>query len=421
MVLLNRDRAMTFMRQCGLDAIVASSTHNVTYLSDYACWIDSLFKAYMMRPGAPTDLNHNYAVLPAESEAGLVLPAIWAANAGDAWVRDLWLHGAGDLDLSAVPAALSGDLADLHRRVQDGQQRSDAVDALRALLQQRGLASARIGIEFDGLSEREQQRAREALPQAHLLDCSNLLRLIRMVKSDEELRRLERSTQINYGASQVALSAARRGDSLRELRDRYVALVVAAGAGLDHFIASPGGTGIQQAPNYRLADGDVLYVDYGCVYEHYYSDNGTTLIVGECPPEMDQRYTVLREGLRRGVDLLRPGVQASAIRQAMIDALAEGGIHGSNAHGHGIGLEVRDYPIIMPDNGLRIRDDCVDVASDVPLEAGMVVNLELPLYLFGVGSLHMEQTFLITTDGCRRLDSSEPTVPIQVAREVATA
>jgi Xaa-Pro aminopeptidase len=74
----------------------------------------------------------------------------------------------------------------------------------------------------------------------------------------------------------------------------------------------------------------------------------------------------------------------------------------------------------MPANGLRIRDDCVDVSSDVPIEAGMVVNLELPMYLFGVGSLHMEQTFLVTTDGCRRLDSTEPTAPIQVGRQVAT-
>jgi Xaa-Pro aminopeptidase len=101
----------------------------------------------------------------------------------------------------------------------------------------------------------------------------------------------------------------------------------------------------------------------------------------------------------------------------MIDALVEGGISGSNAHGHGIGLEVRDYPIIMPNNGLRIRDDCIDISADVPLEADMVINLELPLYLFGAGSLHMEQTFLITPEGCRRMDSDEPTRPLQVEVE----
>jgi Xaa-Pro aminopeptidase len=196
--------------------------------------------------------------------------------------------------------------------------------------------------------------------------------------------------------------------------------VTDAGARLDHFIAAPVGIGLQEMPEYRLGPGDVLYVDYGCVYEHYYSDNGTTLVLGDWPPEMERRYAVLRQGLQAGTELLRPGVRASQIRQAMIDALASGGVHGSNAHGHGIGLEVRDYPIVMPATDLRIHDECVDVSSDVPLEAGMVVNLELPLYLFGVGSLHMEQTFLVTATGCRRLDSSEPTLPIQVGRAVAS-
>jgi Xaa-Pro aminopeptidase len=114
-------------------------------------------------------------------------------------------------------------------------------------------------------------------------------------------------------------------------------------------------------------------------------------------------------------------MRSSAIRQAMIDTLADGGITGSNAHGHGVGLDVRDYPIIVPDSGLRIRDDCVDVSADLPLEEGMVVNLELPLYLFGAGSLHMEETFEVTRDGCRRLDASVPTHPVQVAAEALPA
>ena len=155
--------------------------------------------------------------------------------------------------------------------------------------------------------------------------------------------------------------------------------LVELGAQPDHFIASPQGIGLQEVPDYRLADGDVLYVDYGCIYEHYYSDNGTTLVVGDFDSVLEGRYAVLREGLEAGIDHLRPGVRASSVRQAMIDRLAQGGVTGSNAHGHGIGLEVRDYPIIMPDTGLRIRDDCAALTADVPLEEGMVVNLELPL------------------------------------------
>jgi Xaa-Pro dipeptidase len=420
MVLLNGDRARACMRQCDLDAIVATSPRNVLYLSDYYCWLDPQFKAYMMRPGAPAELSHNFAVFSAQGDAALVLPAIWAANAAECWVQDLWLYGAGDLDLSAVPPAVQPDVSELLQRVQAGRQRSNAVQALHDLLGERRLTEGRIGVELEGLSSGERQRLADALPRADIRDCSNLLRVIRMVKSAEEVRRLESSTRINHEAAMASLGAARVGTTIRQLSDDYVSHIAGAGAQLDHFIASPHGIGLQEVPDYRLEDGDVLYVDYGCVYQHYYSDNGTTLVMGAFDADFAGRYEVLRRGLQRGIEQLRPGVAASTIRTAMIDTLGEGGITGSNAHGHGIGLEVRDYPIIMPDSGLRIRDGCVDISSDVPLEANMVVNLELPLYLFGAGSLHMEQTFLITHDTCRRLDSNAPTRPVQVELEVAS-
>jgi Xaa-Pro dipeptidase len=419
MVLLNSDRALALMRQCDIDAIVATSPRNVLYLTDYYCWLDPMFKAHMMRPGAPAELSHNFAVFAASGEASLVLPAIWAANAAESWVQDLWVHGSGDLDLSAVPAVLQPNLANLLQRIRVGRTRTNALEALRDLLRERGLADARIGIELEGLSPTERQGLAEALPQADIRDCSNLFRVIRMVKSVEEVRRLERATRIAYQAAADSLGSARVGTTIGELRHHYISKIVESGAQLDHFISSPHGIGIQEVPDYRLTDGDVLYVDYGCTYDHYYSDNGTTLVVGRLDAEFARRYEVLRAGLDAGIHQLRPGVAASEVRRAMIDTLAEGGITGSNAHGHGIGLEVRDYPIIMPDSGLRIRDDCIDIPSDVPFEPGMVVNLELPLYLFGAGSLHMEQTFLITPGGSRRLDSDEPTRPVQVELEAA--
>src|SRR5438105_2854127 len=134
MVLLNRDRAVALMRECDVDAIVATSPPNVLYLSDYACWLDPLFKAYMMRPGAPAELAHNFAVLPAAGEPAFVVPGIWAGNAADSWVQDLWLHSIGDLDLSAVPSTLDPSTADLLRRVEAGRQRANAIEAVRDVL-----------------------------------------------------------------------------------------------------------------------------------------------------------------------------------------------------------------------------------------------------------------------------------------------
>lgn len=59
------------------------------------------------------------------------------------------------------------------------------------------------------------------------------------------------------------------------------------------------------------------------------------------------------------------------------------------------------YPIVVPPTGLPIRDDCIEVDSDIAMEPGMVVNLETPLFLPTAGALQIEKTFVVTEDGNR--------------------
>ena len=75
------------------------------------------------------------------------------------------------------------------------------------------------------------------------------------------------------------------------------------------------------------------------------------------------------------------------------------GLRGSSPHGHGVGLEVRDYPILVPSNRRRIRDGTVDVTADVPLEPGMVINLEVGNFSPNRYSIQYETTHQITEDG----------------------
>ena len=185
------------------------------------------------------------------------------------------------------------------------------------------------------------------------------------------------------------------------------------GADFDHYAYGVRGTGIATRAGCSLRDKDFLYLDFGCIYRGYFSDAGITLVVGDPAPGVLGKYQALVECQERALENAQPGVRVSRLADAMQDYLRETGITSCFPHGHGVGLEVRDYPIIVPDNGLRIRDDCVDVPSDVKLEENLVINLEAGLFLFGVGSLQCERTFVVTAHGCRRLvcqDRSEPII-----------
>jgi len=96
----------------------------------------------------------------------------------------------------------------------------------------------------------------------------------------------------------------------------------------------------------------------------------------------------------------------------MLNYLASNGIGSCAAHGHGIGLECRDYPAIMPSLKQTVRDDFITMNADFPLEENMVLNLEVPYYLFGTASCIVERTVRVTASGYAELTRQEREDPI---------
>jgi len=402
-MLLHLDRARDFMRRCGLDALVAASWVNITYLTDYYNWIDPLFREYMMAPGASSSLGQGFAVLPLEGEPALIISPLNLVNAADLWVRDIVTFGAYGLDEAVPSAALTGEGPRLLATLTQPAVAASPVEALLHVLRSRGLADGRLGLDREGLTASASAALPSALPRAQVKDASNLFRLIRAVKCPEEIRRLERSAQINEDVGLETLALAGPGRSALDLVHHYRARVAALGTDYDHFSFSPWGMGITSEAAYNFAPGDIQFVDFGCLYGRYFSDTGMTLAVGDAAPAMLERHAALRAAMAAGMAAIGPGVRSSTVRGAMGQALRDNGVTASNPHGHGLGLEIRDYPILVPDNGLRLRDDCIDEPSDLPLEVDMVFNLESAIFTAGAGSVHIERTFVVTPGGCRPL------------------
>jgi Xaa-Pro dipeptidase len=413
--MLNRERALAYMREHELEAIVAVSPVNVRYFTDYACWLAPLFREYMTSPGASSDLSQrNFALFPLEGEPALVVEAMWAATAADSWVRDIHVVGDGGFELPSAPSRLPENLRRIADAVHPARDAS-AVDALTTALEQRGLHRARIGVELEAVSTRTAGEISDHLPRAQILDCTNVIRLIRAVKSEAELARLEHAATIAERAAHEALAAVKPGSRAGEAIECFRAALASAGADFDHFALGPRGVGMTTKGDYTFADLDAMYLDFGCIYEGYFSDTGTTICLGSPPESVRERHRAVRACLREGSRAIRPGVTGSQVCSAMWDALSEHGVTKSFPHGHGIGLEVRDYPIIVPDNGLRIQDDCIDVPSDLPFEAGMAVNLEAAVFILGEASIHTEQAFVVTPDGVRSLTDQEREQPLVLA------
>jgi Xaa-Pro dipeptidase len=158
---------------------------------------------------------------------------------------------------------------------------------------------------------------------------------------------------------------------------------------------------------YPVRERDVLLLDVGCLFRSCVSDTGVTLALEPLAGEAAERYDLVRDCLEAGAGALAPGVHVSAIYRAM-RGVVDGTLAVSSApQGHGLGLEPRELPFIGPPTELRLADDVVDVAVDQALEPGMVINLEVPLQLPGHYAVHVERTFLITTDGVEPITTQD--------------
>jgi Xaa-Pro dipeptidase len=410
---LNHSRAVAYMQRCGLDALVVASPANVRYVTGFHCWLASAFKEYMVEPGASTRLaQQNFAVLPLTGDPALVVEPYFVIDTAELWVHDVRPAGPGEFENGHAPAALPPELGSAFRTLQHGAA-PDPIVALADAITDRDLAGARIGIELEAVRPDSLAQLRKLLPGAELLDCSNLLRLVRAVKSDEELERLRRAAEVAEGAAAAAFAQARPGATFGEVVAIYRARLGEAGADFDHFALGVRGLGVSSHATYAFGEDDVLFADWGCNLAGYFSDTGTTACLSEPTPQVLERHGAIRAALRAGAAALRPGALSSTVQAAMREALSAHGITATFPFGHGFGIESRDYPILVPANGRRIADDCIDVDADLPLEEGMVVNLEVPVFTLGVGSMQTEQSFVVTADGTRPLADQPREAPLR--------
>jgi Xaa-Pro dipeptidase len=400
------------MKENNLDALIATSPVNVKYFSGYSCWLEPLFREFMLNPGASSEFSmRSFVVFPREGAPALIVKSNMSPEAADLQIDDLRVYGESGLDYSLPPAPSADTEPRFLSLLRDTPGSTTAIQALTAALRDRGLDSARIGLEMEGLSGEMKAKLHETLPRAEVLDCSNLIRLVRAVKTEKEVRLLAQAAGIAEQAAFESLAEVRVGGRTRDLVHRFQSRVGKCGATYDHFSLSLNGLGISSEPDRTFRSQDVMFIDFGCIVSSYFSDTGTTLAFSPLSPELARRYDAMRSSVEHASKMTRPGIRSSTIQAAMAAVVREAGITHSFPHGHGMGVEIRDYPILVPANGLEIRDECLSVSSDLPLEEGMVINLEAPLFMPTVGALQVEKTFVVTGDGCRELipqDRSRP-------------
>lgn len=233
----------------------------------------------------------------------------------------------------------------------------------------------------------------------------HLVRDLRAIKNRKEIEKLKESARLNYAGFEHIAKQLKVGVSERELSVAYEIFCLKEGAekpAFEPIIAFGKNSALPhyRAGGARLKKGDVVLFDLGAQLDGYASDMTRVRFFGPANAKLKQFYTVVRDAHQAALTLCKAGVQVGALDRAARAVMASAGVEELFVHslGHGIGLEVHEFPLIKnsgPDHLFLLKE-------------GMAITIEPGLYLPGTGGIRYEDTLLITENGFLNLYPKDP-------------
>lgn len=242
-------------------------------------------------------------------------------------------------------------------------------------------------------------RLMEARPDVRPVLGSAPVDRARMQKDAGELALMREASRLNDEAIRRTIAGLREGMTELEASALYLAnarAVGGSGCSFEPLICFGAGCAEPHhaSDDTRLKKGDAVIIDVGLVYNSYCSDMTRTVFFGEPSPEQQKVYDVVRRANEAGRAAVRPGLPMKLFDRAARQVIEDAGYGPFFTHrtGHGIGLEVHEFP----DNS---------ATSEIIAQPGMVFSVEPGVYLPGQFGVRIEDLVTVTDTASETLNA----------------
>lgn len=254
---------------------------------------------------------------------------------------------------------------------------------------------------FDGL--------RRAAPSLSLADGAPVIDGCRAVKSAAELAVMSQAKamtlEVHRRAARMLAPGVTTGEVVRFIDEAHRRLGADGGSS---FCAVQFGAATQYPHGVpgeqRLAEGDMVLIDTGCLVQGYNADITRTYVFGEPSPEHRRIWAIEREAQAAAFAAVRPGVSCETIdatARAVLEAHGLGPDYNlpglPHRTGHGIGLSIHEPPYL-------VRGD------RTPLEPGMCFSNEPMIVVPGGFGVRLEDHFHVTDTGAAWFTEPSPSI-----------
>ncbi len=287
----------------------------------------------------------------------------------------------------------------------------------------------KVGLEMDVIPAAHYFRITQSFPDVEFVDASPAIRKIRMIKSPYEVDQIREAAKMILQAWQQLPSWIRPGVTELEVlaqMEQYLRLqghqgilrtrgfnceigygAFAAGSNACFPTSFPGSTGyrglypaISNTGSERpLVPGEPLLVDIAGGYGGYLADATRTFAIGSLPSDMREAHAWILELNLEIESMLISGMECCKIcdyafvkaeNHHFADTFMGIGDNHLRFIGHGIGLELDEWPVLASKSSMQLKAD-------------MVVAVEPKLFFPERGGIGIENMYLITETGCEKL------------------
>jgi Xaa-Pro aminopeptidase len=350
-------RVQTEMARAGLGALLLTSEPELRYFTGF-------LTRFWESPSRPW-----FLILPASGDPVAVIPSIGAALMGTTWISDIRTWAAPDPDDDGVSL-----LAETLREIGGPVGVPDGPEShLRMPLSDFERVRRASGLDWCG--------------------DEGIVAALRAVKSEAEIAKIAQACDIAGRAFDRVGEIAAAGVPLSRVFGDFQRLLLEEGADWVPYLAGGAGADgyadvISPASDAPLAEGDVLMLDTGAVWDGYFCDYDRNFAVTRSSLAQRDAQARLIEATLAGEEVARAGARACDLWRAMADIV--GGGEGAGRLGHGLGMQLTEGL------SLTAKDQTV-------LQPGMVITLEPGMDLAPGRIMVHEENLVITEAAPRRL------------------
>lgn len=259
--------------------------------------------------------------------------------------------------------------------------------------------SGKLGFEDDFFTVEQYGLYRSKL-EAEMIPLKRLIEDLRVIKDDTEIELIHKAQQIADQAFDHILGFIEPGVTELEVADELIRVMKLLGASGESFqiIVASGVRGAMPhgvASDKKIEAGELVTMDFGCMYRGYASDMTRTVAVGEVSEELKAIYQTVLKAQETALAAIKPGLTGQELDTIARDIITEAGYgdHFGHGLGHGVGLEIHERPGI-------------NQIGTEKLQPGMIITDEPGIYIDDVGGVRIEDLILVTQDGYEVLSTS---------------